>query len=229
MVTIPEINESEYKWWVKQLEVANVQWDIDPSIPENIYGGVDGIAFDSEKVYVRSRNRDHILFTDKEKRQMIHHEFIPFSNMTMFPSDFKGKRINECELLEKYLKANWEETRFFKDDLRINIANHSFREVDYQGIDIYNSIADACDDFGLRDDFLIDWRRNVFRHIRKFCDLHLYNENNNDRRAKEMAQDNPHWPYRPSIENGFVRYLQKTPPGKLRRQLLREIEEKEGK
>lgn len=223
MSRLYNLTQSLYSWEEEQFKLANIQIKIDPSLPENIYGSLDGIAFDGEKVWVRSSNRDHILWLD-DPEEVVFYELFPFSNVLMFPSDFKGGRIDECKLLEDYVQNKWEGSKFFTLPLDIGLSTTSFRGVEYQGLQISSSTKRAYTKKGLKGDFLFDWRKNVSRHIRPFCDRYKYKEGENDKRSKEEASNNPHWPYRPSIENGFVRYLEKTPIGELRKQLLAEID-----
>jgi hypothetical protein len=224
MVKLHHLTKLLHEWWKQQFEVANIQTKIDPSLPENIYGSFDGIAFDGEKVWVRSSNRDHILWLDNPPEKIVFYELFPFSNVTMFPSDFKENRIDECKLLSEYIENKWQGSEFFTLPFNIELNTQSFRGVDYSGIEISNYSKKALTKEGeFNCDSLYDWRKNISRHLRSFCEEYEYKPHHDDKRPKEEAGSNPHWPYRPSIENGFVRFLERTTKDKL----LKEIEEEE--
>ncbi len=208
MVSEDVLIKSLHSWWKEQFKLANIQKEVDPSLPENIFESFDGIAYDFGKLWVRSNNRDHILWIEKPSNGIRFFEFIPFSNMIMFPSDYKGNPIRYDKILEDFLEENWQGSEFFTLPYDIKIETAFFRDVEYCGIRISNFARRAFTEEGFKREFLEDWRKNVFRNIRPFCEKYLYNDDHNDSGPKKLSQ-NPHWPYRPSIENGFVKFLTK--------------------
>ncbi|MBD3247311.1 hypothetical protein GF378_01690 [Candidatus Pacearchaeota archaeon] len=228
MSKLYDLTKSLYSFWQKQFEKANIVEEIDPTNPSNIYDSLDGIAFDFEKVWIRSQNRDHMMYLDvpnPKTRTIKLFEFAPFSNILVFPSNFKGEPIDCCSLFRDYLSQNWKDSKYFtlprKQDVRI--TTQPFRDVEYYGIEIEKSVKNAYTKDGLKNEVLNDWRLNIFSKIRPFYEEYKYSEGNNDPKPKKYADYNPHWPYRPSVEKGFIKHFKRV----TREQLLQEIEQEE--
>ena len=229
------LNKSIHSWWQLQLDVSQLKISSDsnngeekydsfkdPSLEENVFKSFDGVAFDElrKKTWVRFGLRDHIMWLEDggSKSSMVFNDFIPETNIQVYYTDFMRKEIPVLTLLAFYLKNNWNKNPYFTLP-QISIEKCSFgkQKEPKSGI-LISGTAKDCEKKGIiRENFLTAWRDCIFKSSNGFYRDHKYNDNHNDLRSLEQfeasepdsTKRNPYFPLKPSLEHGFIQYLER--------------------